>query len=187
MKGGWRAFVVTVGGSGYAPFASGTWGSLAALLPYTVIWWLLVLTGGPWWLVDIVLVLGVVASTWLSVALGGWAIATYQTRSHKKHPDPSEFVLDEFAGQWLSLLALPVVWGGSPLQWLVVVGGQFLLFRFFDIAKLPPSRQCEKLPGGWGIVVDDLWAGLYALIVGQLLWQWTPLMGWIAPLFGGSA
>lgn len=75
--------------------------------------------------------------------------------------DPQIVVIDEVAGQIVALIA-------APLSWKTLLVG-FILFRMFDILKPPPVRQLEKLPEGTGIMVDDLAAGLYALIVMQLL------------------
>ncbi len=75
--------------------------------------------------------------------------------------DPSHVVIDEVAGQLLTLILCPIVWQA-------LLAG-FILFRAFDIVKPPPVRSLEQLPEGTGIVVDDLGAGIYALIVLQLL------------------
>lgn len=75
--------------------------------------------------------------------------------------DPSIVVVDEAAGQILAVVAVPVEW-----KYLLV---GFILFRGFDIFKPPPLRRLERFPGGWGIMLDDLGAGLYALAVLQLL------------------
>lgn len=75
--------------------------------------------------------------------------------------DPGCVVIDEVAGQLITLLAVPVSWK------TLLVG--FILFRGFDTTKPPPVRQLERLPEGTGIVVDDIGAGLYALAVMQVL------------------
>jgi phosphatidylglycerophosphatase A len=75
--------------------------------------------------------------------------------------DPQFVVIDEVAGQLIALIAV-------PLAWKTFLAG-FILFRVFDIFKPPPVRQLEKLPEGTGIVLDDVAAGLYALIGMQLL------------------
>ena len=78
--------------------------------------------------------------------------------------DPGFVVIDEVVGQWIALL-------GSPADWrhgLIAL----VLFRLFDITKPFPVRRLERLPGGWGIVFDDVAAGLYALGVASLLRIW---------------
>jgi len=75
--------------------------------------------------------------------------------------DPQFVVIDETAGQLITLI-------GAPLAWKSFLAG-FILFRVFDIVKPPPVRQLEKLPEGTGIVIDDVAAGLYGLIVMQFL------------------
>jgi len=75
--------------------------------------------------------------------------------------DPQFVVIDEVAGQWITLLFAPVTWK------TLVVG--FILFRGFDIVKPPPVRQLERLPEGTGIVADDVAAGMLALAIMQLL------------------
>src|SRR5206468_12579755 len=72
--------------------------------------------------------------------------------------DPSIVVVDEVIGQWIAIAAAPVI------NWKSVLAA-FILFRLFDIWKPPPVRQLESLPGGWGIVADDIMAGVYAAFV----------------------
>jgi len=76
--------------------------------------------------------------------------------------DPPEVVADEFAGQALTFLLVTAV-ASKPI-WVTAAGG-FLFFRFFDIVKLWPIRKLEKLPKGWGILADDLMAGVYAGVI----------------------
>ncbi len=78
--------------------------------------------------------------------------------------DPQHVVIDEVAGQWIALIACPVDWRHALLA--------LLLFRAFDIVKPWPARQLENLPGGWGIMLDDVAAGLYALLGMQILRHW---------------
>jgi phosphatidylglycerophosphatase A len=102
-------------------------------------------------------VLCVLAALAVSV---GIPAATQVTRASGTK-DPQFVVIDEVAGQWVALLFAPVTWK------TLAVG--FILFRGFDIVKPPPVRQLERLPGGTGIVMDDVMAGVYALGVVQLL------------------
>jgi phosphatidylglycerophosphatase A len=98
----------------------------------------------------------------LSIILGVPA-ATIAERESGRH-DPGFVVIDEVAGQWLALL-------GSPADWrhgLIAL----VLFRIFDITKPFPVRRLERLPGGWGIVFDDVAAGLYALGIASLVQIW---------------
>lgn len=75
--------------------------------------------------------------------------------------DPSHVVIDEVAGQAVSLIAAPV------FGWKYALAA-FILFRVFDIVKPPPVRQLERLPGGWGIMMDDVAAGIFALVLLQI-------------------
>ena len=99
------------------------------------------------------------------IVWGPWAIA-YFAETAKKQGDPGRVVLDEWAGQWLALLAIPMPTLERAVAVLLV---QFFAFRLFDILKPPPGRWLEKLPAGWGILVDDLAAGVYANVAAQLL------------------
>ena len=137
--------VATWFGCGYAPAGPGTAGSLAAL----AIAWLLVRYADwqPLWFVALVLV---------ATAPAIWAAGVTARALNLK--DPGVVVVDEVLGQWLALA------GARPLNvksWL----GAFILFRLFDIWKPVPVRNLEKIPGGVGIVADDLMAGLYAALV----------------------
>ncbi|MCU1311690.1 MAG: phosphatidylglycerophosphatase [Candidatus Angelobacter sp.] len=79
--------------------------------------------------------------------------------------DPSQVVIDEVAGQLIALI-------GAPLNWKYVLAS-LILFRGFDIVKPPPVRQLENLPNGTGIMMDDVAAGLYALLFVQLLYRFN--------------
>lgn len=146
----WATLVATFFGAGRLKPGPGTWGSLAAAL----LWWLIAShTPASAHLVVIGLLIV------LSVAIGIPA-ATLEARGCGKK-DPQHVVIDEVAGQLVTLIAV-------PLGWKPLLAG-FILFRTFDILKPPPIRQLERLPEGTGIVVDDLGAGIYGLIVMQLL------------------
>jgi len=96
----------------------------------------------------------------VGVVAVGIPAATLEERGCDRK-DPNHIVIDEVAGQLVTLIACPIVWQG-------LLAG-FILFRGFDILKPPPLRSLERLPEGTGIVVDDLGAGVYALIALQLL------------------
>src|SRR6516165_2843349 len=146
----WATLVATFFGVGRLRPGPGTWGSLAAVL----VWWLVALRLPPWAHVPMILLLIV------AVTAVGMRAATLEARGCGKK-DPQHVVIDEVAGQLVTLIACPILW--KPLL------AGFILFRVFDIVKPPPIRRLEKLPSGTGIVVDDLGAGVYGLIVLQLL------------------
>jgi len=83
--------------------------------------------------------------------------------------DPQHVVIDEACGQWIALLFMPPTWQSALLC--------LALFRIFDIIKPPPARQLERLHGGAGVMLDDVAAGIYALIVAQLLQHWFHIAG----------
>ena len=135
--------VVTWFGSGLIPKAPGTWGSLAAL-PFA---WGLWSLGGA-----VAVGLGAVV-----VFLLGWAAADLYMKRTGEH-DPGRIVIDEVAGQWLTLLLVPPDW--------LLYGLGFALFRLFDIAKPWPIGWLDRrVGGGFGVMIDDILAGLYALAV----------------------
>jgi phosphatidylglycerophosphatase A len=78
--------------------------------------------------------------------------------------DPQFVVADEVAGQWIALIA-------APGRWEYALIG-LIFFRAFDIWKPPPIRRIESLPKGWGIMLDDVAAGVYALICVQIIHLW---------------
>jgi phosphatidylglycerophosphatase A len=168
---------VTVLGSGFLPLAPGTWGALVAVVAFAVLWSLATALGAHRPVVEAVLVAGVLGSSWFSIRWGGWAIARFGDS------DPSCFVLDEFAGQWLALLALPAAYSAGVWAVAAAAGLSFFLFRVFDVIKPPPARQAESLPAGWGIITDYLVAGLYANLVGQVLWRLASWAGWLPGAF----
>ena len=132
----------TLFGLGRIPFAPGTIGSLVTL----PIAWLAMWTGGMY----AVLALAAIVSIF-----GIWASDAY---AHEigEH-DPSECIIDEVAGQLLACALAPLSLGGFALA--------FVMFRLFDISKLWPISAAERLPGGIGIMADDIVAGLIAGIV----------------------
>ncbi len=151
-------FIVTGAGTGYLPIAPGTWGSAAVCVIYLAIF--LVAQASPL-VIDLTMV-----SIALVATLGCGLLGPFIEKTFAKK-DPGQCTLDEWAGQAVTFLFLPMA-ATLPTQ-LVTAGVAFFAFRFFDITKPPPARQFEKLPAGWGIVADDLAAGVYANIASQLI------------------
>ena len=136
----------------------GTWGSTA-----TILFWALVSSQ--------IAPANRAAATFaaaLLVTAFGIPAATVVSRATKSK-DPQIVVIDEVAGQLVTLIAVPLAWK------TYLVG--FILFRVFDTLKPPPARQLEHLPEGWGVVLDDLAAGIYGLIVMHLLLHFGLLTG----------
>lgn len=151
---GSATFIATGGYSGYAGIVPGTVGSLVGLLLYL-----------PMAESSVALRLAAIVITFF---LGVFASTHVATLWRVKDPHP--IVVDEVVGMWLSLLFV-------PLDWVNFIAA-FLVFRFFDIIKPFPARQAEWLPGGWGIMLDDVAAGIYANLVVQCFVQVRPLLGY---------
>jgi phosphatidylglycerophosphatase A len=145
----WATLVATFFGVGRLKPGPGTWGSLATVIVWAAVSHFLPSS----WVVP-----ANVALALLAVAVGIPAATRVVRASGRK--DPQFVVIDETAGQLITLI-------GAPLAWKSFLAG-FILFRAFDIVKPPPVRQLERLPEGVGIVVDDVAAGLYGLVVLQL-------------------
>jgi phosphatidylglycerophosphatase A len=150
------------------PKASGTWGTLPAVAAFlaVAIWvpsaWQTAVLGG---LLAVTCVAGVVLGNWAHAALG--------------REDPGQFTLDEVAGFLLTVLIFhpAELAGAGKLAGLTVWA--FAITRVMDIIKPPPARQMEGLPGGWGILLDDLMASLYAGgLLHVLYWAWPVLFQW---------
>ena len=151
----WAWTIATFFGAGFGKPGPGTWGSVATVLLWAAYAWfahpsphalLLALLIG----IALTLILGVPAATIVARESG--------------RKDPQFVVIDEVAGQAIALLFSPF-----DLRHALIA---LILFRLFDIAKPFPVRQLESLPEGWGIVFDDVAAGLYALGVASLLRIW---------------
>jgi phosphatidylglycerophosphatase A len=123
--------------SGYTPAAPGTAGSLLALVPL-----LLFPT------ISTATLSAMIAAGFI---LGVWASQRFEL---VYGDDPQMVVIDEAVGMWTTMLLVPVTW-------FTALAG-FILFRLFDIVKPPPARQLEAVPHGWGVMLDDLAAGIYA-------------------------
>ncbi len=162
----WAWLAATGLGSGRLRPAPGTWGSLAALLAWVP--FARAVHGAPAWLGELVFLALPLAMTGLAIAASDRVVAETGDK------DPGYIVADEWAGVWIALWAVRWEAAGAlaaPGPWTLAVhlGVPFLLFRLFDIWKPWPVRQIQVLPGGAGIVADDVVAGLYALPLSQLL------------------
>ncbi len=146
-RAGPPVWIATCGGSGYFPVAPGTAGAALGLalvvglghLPFSRPWLITLLA----------------ALTLCLFALGVWAASHAERFFGRK--DPGQVVIDEVVGQMITFLARPEV------RWKWLAAG-FLLFRALDVIKPFPARRAEQLPGGWGIMVDDVVAGVYSLV-----------------------
>ena len=142
-----RFLIYTIGtglGSGYTPIVPGTAGSLLALL----IFFIFPLDSIYWLLISI-----------LFIGIGVWSSSEIEK---DKGEDPGLVVIDEMVGQWLAVIFL-------PHSWITLLIG-FILFRVFDIFKPYPINKSQKLKAGWGIMIDDVLAGVYANIVLQAVY-----------------
>jgi phosphatidylglycerophosphatase A len=146
----WATVIATFFGIGRMRPGPGTWASAATV----ILWWLLTRWITPTWQPWAACGLAVLA------VVAGIPAATQVTRASGLK-DPQFVVIDEVAGELITLIAVPVSWKSLLLG--------FILFRGFDIVKPPPVRQLEQLPEGTGIVIDDVGAGLYALAVMQIV------------------
>ena len=161
--------MLTAFGLGHLRPASGTWGSMppaAMACALAILLGMNGLSGGDAWIINAALVTMLIVFSYACLAWGDWGEAWWGRK------DPSQVVADEVAGQAVALLALP--WRGldepSGFWWNVLLAATaFFTFRLFDIVKPPPAYQLQRWPSGWGILVDDLFAGVYALIATQLL------------------
>jgi phosphatidylglycerophosphatase A len=154
----WATLAATFFGVGRLRPGPGTWGSLVTVL----VWWAVARGIGPTQQPLAAILLAV-----LVVAVGIPAATRVARAAAIK--DPQFVVIDEVAGQLITLIAVPVAWKS-------MLAG-FILFRGFDIVKPPPVRWLERLPEGAGIVLDDVAAGLYAWAVMQLLLHYGVLRG----------
>jgi phosphatidylglycerophosphatase A len=145
-------------GTGYSPLVSGTVGTLVGIPLYLLLHRFTFGLFGP--AVGLTLYLTVTAVLFMAgVVAANRLEARFRTR------DPSQVTADEVVGYLVAACAI------SPS--LASVAVTFALFRIFDIIKPFPARRSERLPGGWGIMVDDLWAGLYANLAARVcLYIW---------------
>lgn len=142
----WFSTVLKIG---YLPIAPGTWGSLVAV----VIWFLIIESTSTITFITAIIIIFILGVYTSSI-----------TERHLAQKDPSIIVIDEWVGQWIALLFIPK----SLLLGLVA----FALFRLFDIWKPYPIKLLDKYPKGWGIMLDDVLAGVYALLVLSVFRVW---------------
>lgn len=106
--------------------------------------------------------------TWLIVLFGAGVLASGYIEGVLKEKDPGIVVVDEVVGVMIAL-------AGLPISWPVAICG-FFLFRAFDMFKIYPINKFEAMPGGWGIMLDDVMAGLYTNIILSIALRWSGLI-----------
>ncbi len=151
----WAWLIGTVFGIGLLPGGPGTWASLAAML----LWFFAAQAIHP---TSLALTLATISAGVIATVIGIPAASVVARESGRE--DPGHVVIDEVAGQWIALAASPVEIRHALLA--------FALFRLFDITKPAPARQLERLHGGLGIMMDDVAAGVYALLVFLIVHHW---------------
>ena len=151
----WAWAVGTFFGAGLLRPGPGTYGSISALL----LWYAASHTLHP---TPLALAIGTAIAASLAALIGIPAATIVARESGRK--DPGHVVIDEVAGQLIALIAIPADWRHAAIS--------LILFRLFDILKPPPIRQLERLPAGTGIMLDDVAAGLFALVVAQVIHIW---------------
>lgn len=140
--------IATFFGVGHLRPGSGTWAAAIT----AVVWWAAARNISPAWLLPVSILSA------LAITLIGIPPSTVVARESGVK-DPGFVVIDEVAGQMIAMIALPLNW-----KYLLA---SFILFRSFDIVKPFPLRRLERLPAGTGIMMDDVGAGLYALVLLQ--------------------
>ena len=159
-----KRFLTSCFGLGWLPVAPGSWGSL----PSAIIFGLACYFGGSTAILISLMIVLIIAGSFVCVKFSYVAVAATGNK------DPNEVVADEIAGQALTFLAMPLLMtdvSGGQIVSIAVLG--YFLFRLFDTVKPWPSYRLEELPAGWGILADDLMAGMYAgiaLIIAAKFW-----------------
>jgi phosphatidylglycerophosphatase A len=142
-------------GAGWLPVAPGTWGATVAILPLFFFTKINPSVSPSFsTLFTLILTVLIVIFTWIGVKAADYL-------QDEWGDDPKQIVIDEMIGVWIAILGLSLTVPN------LIIG--FVLFRFFDIAKPLGIRQLEKIKGGWGVMLDDVLAGVYANIVLQIL------------------
>lgn len=145
---------ITCVGLGRLHPAPGTWGSLPPIVAIGIA----MAVGAPGSWVTLAMFVGAVMCSLVCIIYGSEAEARFREK------DPSFVVADETAGQCVALIGFPML--HPERVWLLVLA--FVAFRVFDVIKPPPARQVQAVAGGWGILLDDLFAGAMALAVVQV-------------------
>ena len=145
MREGIAKFIATFFYVGLIPVAPGTFGTIAAIPLFWII------SGLPLYIYLVITLIVILVSVWASTITE----VIYRKR------DPGQIVADEVAGYLVTMILIP------PTALNILYG--FILFRLFDILKPPPVRRFEKLPRGWGVVIDDVAAGVYACVCLHLI------------------
>lgn len=155
----WAVRIATGLGAGYLPVMPGTYGSAQGVVLYLGLAALARTSEYPGWVLGAGMIAVVALSLWVvAVALPGF-----------REQDPQVIVLDEVAGQMIALVPLPLESSATASYWISLAAG-FLLFRALDAVKPFPIGKLERLPGAWGVIGDDLAAGLIAAaLVASLL------------------
>ena len=152
----WFHVILSTGfGAGFVPGAPGTAGAFVAL----VIWYVLYL-----WLAPAALLWTTIALVVGSLVAGAWTSGVMERYWGE---DPRAVVIDEYLGAWIPMLVAAVPGHPGLTAILAVVG--FAAFRIIDIVKTPLARRMERVGGGWGVMLDDVVAGIYALIIVAVL------------------
>ncbi len=158
----WPRWIISGGGAGFLRPAPGSWGTA---VPAAIFWWALIEGMSDPTRSLVFLAGGLVASV-LLIAYGKWAAAYY------REPDPGTCVLDEYAGFAVTAAFVPIpVWCTAHGVWglFLFTAGLYIIFRATDTLKIPPANYLERLPWGWGVLCDDLAAGVQANLVAQLI------------------
>ena len=152
----WKRWIATCFGLGWLPVAPGTWGSL----PPAIAFGLLMYAGAP-------AATTAVMAVMLFVGCAACILYASASIAARGDDDPGEVVMDEFAAQALTFLVLPLLVPRGLCGWesLVLAGVGFLAFRVLDITKPWPIKELERFPAGWGILADDLAAGVGSSIL----------------------
>jgi phosphatidylglycerophosphatase A len=161
-----KKLLVTGLGTGYLPIAPGTWGSAAVAAIFVAVAYF---TPGAYvYAVPATMLAIAMVSSVICVVLGPFTERAFGKK------DPGACTIDEWAGQAVTLLGATYCCGKLP-QILIAAGTGFVVFRIFDILKPPPIRSMEVMKHGWGVLCDDLVAGVYGYVVVWALLSFTPL------------